>query len=127
MGRYIGTGNRAGIAGKIVLEKKEIVDLHKRRLNAIYDAELPNDIKYGLKYCDWRFLVCIPNRALVLKALFDNGLFAGTNFPSVSYMFSGIHSPIAEVKSMCILNLFNDLRVDTEFVFKSCRIINSLI
>lgn len=112
---------------KIVLEKKEIVDLHKRRLNAIYDAELPNDIKYGLKYCDWRFLVCIPNRALVLKALFDNGLFAGTNFPSVSYMFSGIHSPIAEVKSMCILNLFNDLRVDTEFVFKSCRIINSLI
>ena len=88
---------------------------------------MPNDIKYGSEYCDWRFLVCIPNRALVLKALFDNGLFAGTNFPSVSYMFSGIHSAVAEVKSMCILNLFNDLRVDTEFVFKSCRIINSLM
>ena len=53
--------------------------------------------------------------------------FAGTNFPSVSYMFKGVSSPVAEVEAKHIVNLFNDFRFSEAQARKICDVINSVI
>ena len=63
----------------------------------------------------------------VLDAIFNAGLFAGTNFPSVSYLFKGASAPVAENEAKHIVNLFNDFRINEDQALKICQIINSII
>lgn len=70
-------------------------------------------------------MLCVDKRDEILDAIFKAGLFAGTNFPSVAYLFHGENFLIAEKESKSILNLFNDFRVDELFANRLCEIINS--
>ena len=47
--------------------------------------------------------------------------------PSVSYMFKGVSSPVAEVEAKHIVNLFNDFRFSEAQARKICDVINSVI
>jgi len=93
-------------------------------LNNIYKTELPSEIQLSDEYNSWRFNILVKDRALVLKSIFDNGLFAGTNYPSVAHMFKGETALIAEKYEKKIVNLFNDFRFDEEQAHEVCRIIN---
>ena len=69
-------------------------------------------------------MISVENRDKVLEAIFENHLFAGTNFPSVSWMFKQQHSERAELEAKHVLNLFNDHRVNEEFAHRICNVIN---
>ena len=99
----------------------------KEKINRIYRENLPYEVQWGDDYSQWRFMISVENREEVLKAIFDAGLFAGTNFPSISWMFKSVHCENAERESKHIVNLFNDFRVNEQFAYKICEIIKSKI
>ena len=111
----------------IVNEKIEKVKADKDIINKIYRSNLPKELQWGEGYDNWRFMMSVDNRDQLLKAIFAAGLFAGTNFPSVSWMFKGQHCERAEEEATHILNLFNDFRVNEEMAYKTCEIIKANI
>ena len=110
-----------------IKEKMLSVAREKAKINKVYKENLPQEIQWGDDYSPWRFMISVENRDEVLNAIFDAGLFAGTNFPSVSWMFKSVHSENAENEAKHIINLFNDYRVNEQFAYKICDIINSKI
>ena len=100
---------------------------HKEIINNIYCEYLPKELQWDLDYANWRFMIEVDNRDYVVNKIFDEKLFAGKNFPSVSMLFKGIHMRGAEQESNRIINLFNDFRVDEDFAYRICSIINSAI
>lgn len=111
----------------IIKAKMATVAREKEKINNIYRENLPQWLQWGDDYCNWRFMISVENRDEVLNAIFDAGLFAGTNFPSVSWMFKTVHSENAENEAKHIINLFNDFRVNEHFAYQICEIINSKI
>ena len=111
----------------IIKTKMATVASEKEKINRIYRENLPYEVQWGDDYSQWRFMISVENREEVLKAIFDAGLFAGTNFPSISWMFKSVHCENAERESKHIVNLFNDFRVNEQFAYKICEIINSKI
>lgn len=111
----------------IVRTKMEKVKADKDIINKIYRSNLPKELQWGEGYDNWRFMMSVDNRDQLLKAIFDAGMFAGTNFPSVSWMFKGQHCKRAEEEATHILNLFNDFRVNEEMAYKTCEIIRANI
>ena len=69
----------------IIERKLPKVIAEKEKINKIYRNLLPESIQMGDDFQNWRFMIVIENRQKVLDAIFKAGLFAGTNFPSVSY------------------------------------------
>jgi hypothetical protein len=104
--------------------KLKEAQLHKERLNHIYRNNLPKKIQLGDEFSNWRFSIVVKNRAEVLEAIFKEGLFAGTNYPSISYMFKATPSPFAENLGHQIINLFNNFSFDELRAKKVCEIIN---
>lgn len=111
----------------VISEKIASVTEEKAKINKVYKENLPIEIQWGDDYSHWRFMISVENRDEVLNAIFDASLFAGTNFPSVSWMFKSVHSENAENDAKHIINLFNDFRVNEQFAYKICDIINSKI
>jgi hypothetical protein len=109
---------------KIKLEQAQI---HKGKLNSIYRNNLPKKIQLGEEFSNWRFSIIVDNRKEILEAIFREGLFAGTNYPSISNMFKGQTSPFAESFGQNIINLFNSSNVDELMARKLCRVINNFI
>lgn len=97
----------------------------RSRINQIYRTHLPEAIQWGPDYENWRFMVSVEKRDDVLNAIFASGLFAGANYPSVSYLFKKQHSPRAEEEAMHTLNLINNHRVDEAFALNICEVINT--
>jgi len=110
----------------VIRNKISQIDKNKSIINEIYKNNLPKDIQWE-GYDNWRFMIEVEKRDEILNAIFNNGLFAGTNFPSVSWMFKGTHSINAEKESKHIINLFNDFRVNEDFAVRICKIINTVI
>lgn len=111
----------------IIERKLPKVIAEKEKINKIYRNLLPESIQMGDDFQNWRFMIVIENRQKVLDAIFKAGLFVGTNFPSVSYMFKGVSSPVAEVEVKHIVNLFNDFWFSEAQARKICDVINSVI
>ena len=103
----------------------EEVKSQKQRINAIYKSNLPEDIQWGDEYNNWRFMISMSNRDNILQKILSAKLFAGTNFPSAAYLFGGIHLPNVENEQKKILNLFNDFRVNEDFAYMVCNVINA--
>ena len=112
---------------EVIRKKLPVISEQKERINKIYREQLPKSIQWGEEYENWRFMVSLENRDEVLKAIFEKDLFAGTNFPSVSWMFKQQHSVYAEEEANHILNLFNDHRVNEEFAHRICKVINEIL
>lgn len=111
----------------IIKAKMASVARDKEKINMIYRDNLPHEVLWGDEYSHWRFIISVENRDELLNAIFDAGLFAGTNFPSVSWMFKSVHCKSAEKEAKHIINLFNDFRVNEQFAYRICEIINSKI
>ena len=109
----------------LIEKKKTVVQENKELINSIYRENLPQSIQMGNEYENWRFCILVNNQQQLLEQIFRNNLFAGTNFPSISYMFKGVHSQNAEDESSRIINLFNDFRINKEQALRLCDIIVS--
>lgn len=120
-------GSKLNMSGREYLElvekKKLEVKVQKEAINAIYRNNIPKEVQMGKEYENWRFCIIVNNQRALLEEIFRNNLFAGVNFPSVSYMFSGIHSAKAELESKRIINLFNDYRMNSEQAYAICEIV----
>ena len=88
---------------------------------------LPKSIQVENQLNNWRYIIMVENQQEVLEAIFEHNLFAGTNFPSVSYLFKGISSPVAEEEASHIINLFNDFRISEEQAIEICNVINKVL
>lgn len=111
----------------IIRTKLAKVEADKEIINAIYRNNLPKEIQWGEGYEDWRFMIRVENRDEVLKSIFEDGLFAGVNFPSVAWMFKGQHCKNAETEASHMINLFNDFRVNERMAYRICEMINKTI
>ena len=105
----------------------ESIAVHKAKLNELYANELPVNIQFPVDYNQWRFNIRVDERAPLLKAITDKGLFAGSNFPSVSGMFGGGNKSNAIREGRHIMNLFNDFRFDEEKGMKICEVIRRYV
>ncbi len=120
-----GSLDSAQIYMEQVEEKLYLTNVHKQRINAIYEYYLSPYINWTKDYQSWRFVFEVEQRDVCLKKIFDAGFFAGTNFPSVAFLFKGEHLPFAEQEQNRLLNLFNDFRVDEKFARQICEVITT--
>lgn len=108
---------------KAEIEKKmDAVIAHKEKLNAIYRRNIAKRYRLPDPYQHWRFHIIVPNKAEVLKAIFDSGLFA-----SGHYAVQGGDCPIATNLHAIVINLFNDFYFTEEQANKVCKIINEVV
>jgi len=86
---------------------------HKRRLNAIYTAALPEEIRLPARFQSWRFHIVVPRPDRLVERLFAEGLFASRHYASLGGIFSrDTHFPEAQRLQQGIVNLFNDRSFD---------------
>lgn len=94
-------------------ERDKILE-HKTLINTIYNEAIPKSIQMGSDYINWRYMILSEYRDDIINRLFKAGLFAGKNYPSVSYLYDEVNSPCAEAEANMTLNLFNDFRINEE-------------
>lgn len=105
---------------KAEIEKKmDAAISHKEKLNDIYRRNLSKHVlRLPDPYQHWRFHIVVPNKAEMLQAIFDSGLFA-----SGHYAVQGGDCPIAANLHARIINLFNDFYYTEEQAQKTCDVI----
>ena len=96
---------------------------HRARLNQIYATRLPVEIQLPSAYQGWRFNIRLRNKAKVLSAIFDAGLFASSHYASLAGIMAEGQSPQAETLAGEVINLFNDHHFDEEKAERVCQVI----
>jgi len=100
---------------------------HRKKLNAIYQRLLPRDIQMSDNYQLWRFNIVVENKSDILKAIFENGLFASSHYPSLAGIMADGSCPRAESLHSRVINLFNDHHFDEQKAERVCNVILSCI
>ena len=70
--------------------------LQREALNKIYASHLPLEIQMPERYQTWRFNIRVPNKKQILKAVFDQGLFASSHYASLAGIMSDGSAPVAQ-------------------------------
>ena len=96
---------------------------HRAELNAVYQKLLPYESQLPKAYQIWRFNIRVKNKALVLKAIFNAGLFASSHYASVAGIMADVRAPQAEKLADQVINLFNDYHFDLKKAEKICEVI----
>ncbi|HYG63314.1 MAG TPA: hypothetical protein VEL74_12085, partial [Thermoanaerobaculia bacterium] len=97
-----------------VLDTLAAVDEQKRRLNAIYAAEIPEEARLPAAFQGWRFHVLVPEPDALADRLFAGGLFASRHYQPLAGVFGEGPFPHAEALHARVVNLFNDFYFDEE-------------
>jgi hypothetical protein len=92
-------------------------------LNQIYAGLLPVEIQLPQRYQSWRFNIRLKNKERVLKAIFDEGLFASSHYASLAGIMSNGRAVNAERLADEVVNLFNDHHFDEVRAEKVCDLI----
>ncbi|MEI6221562.1 MAG: hypothetical protein WCP97_02245, partial [bacterium] len=96
----------------------------KNKINSIYENMLPKKIQFAAKFQQWRFNITVPQKEVLLKEIFKNGLFASSHYASLDGIFSTNKAPNAEKIHSSIINLFNDRYFNESKAVQLCKIIN---
>jgi len=104
-----------------VSARREELRALKQRLNDIYHDMLPKSIQMPDIYHNWRFNIWVNNKAEIMQALTDNGLFASGHYKPQAEGF-----PVAKDLYEHVVNLFNDSYYTEEHARRTCEIINHL-
>lgn len=102
----------------VLKERIDVSRHHKKRLNAIYQKRLPGRIQLDEEFQNWRFNILVDNKDVILKELFENGLFASSHYSPLMPM-----TGTAEALQKRVINLFNDFYFTEEMAQKACDII----
>jgi dTDP-4-amino-4,6-dideoxygalactose transaminase len=90
-----------------------VVADHKRRLNAIYSAVIPEHVHLEARFQSWRFNILVPEPDRLIERLFAEGLFASRHYAPLGGIVPGAaRFPRAERLHQSIVNLFNDRYFD---------------
>src|SRR5258706_1234322 len=95
----------------------------RETLNKIYASRLPQEVQLPERYQTWRFNIRVPNKMQILKAIFDNGLFASSHYASLAGIMSEDRAPVAQALASEVINLFNDNYFDEQKAERVCEII----
>lgn len=101
---------------------------HKDKINAIYNANIPNILKLGGDL--WRYNILLPseyNRDLLLDKIFTKGLYASNHYMSVARIFKQQICINAEREACQIINLFNEEKYSEDMAFETAKIINDYL
>jgi hypothetical protein len=96
---------------------------HRAELNEVYRKLLPPEIQLPEAYQTWRFNIRIKNKAHVLNAIFNAGLFASSHYASLAGIMAEGQAPTAEALADQVINLFNDNHFDIQKSEKICKVI----
>jgi hypothetical protein len=96
---------------------------HRIELNEVYRRLLPQEIQLPQAYQTWRFNLRLKNKAHVLSAIFNAGLFASSHYASMAGVMAEGHAPQAEILADQVVNLFNDHHFDLQKAEKICEVI----
>lgn len=102
------------------------IEVQKNKINDIYYEIIPKVLQFKKCYQDWRFNIYVANKNEVLKALYQNELFASSHYVSVQGVFTTIHFPNVFLVQSGIINLFNDFRYNEDMAYKTACIIKNL-
>lgn len=121
-----GPGEERNFCVQIEACKKRLceIDLHKRQVNALYDAGL-RDWALPEEFNQWRYQIRLPNKKIrdrIFEAIFEAGLFCSHHYPLLAPNQAGRY-PIAEELHNTILNLFNEKLFSKEQAVEIIRII----
>jgi hypothetical protein len=95
----------------------------RKALNDIYRMHLSEEIQLPERYQTWRFNIRVPNKKQILKAIFDNGLFASSHYASLAGIMSDGSAPVAQTLANEVINLFNDQYFNEQMAQRACEII----
>lgn len=109
---------------KKVLEKREEIDKHKKKINEIYFSQIERAELLPEGFHDWRFNILVKNKKIILKKIFESSLFASSHYASISHIFNDDYSKNAEKLHKNVINLFNDHRIEKDAAEKIVEIIN---
>ena len=96
----------------------------KKKINDIYNKNLPRDIQLDSAFQNWRYNIIVPQKEKLLSKIFANKLFASTHYASLNGIFSNGYSENAEKLHSMVVNLFNDRYFDEEKALQTARIVN---
>jgi len=95
----------------------------RETLNNIYASHLPQVIQLPERFQTWRFNIRVSNKQQILKAIFEQGLFASSHYASLAGIMSMNRAPVAKMLADDVLNLFNDHHFDIQMAERVCEII----
>ena len=95
----------------------------REKLNGIYASCLPEEIQLSPNYQMWRFNVRVKNKSQIMKAIFENGLFASSHYASLAGVMAEGYAPVADALANEVINLFNDHHFDVQRADRVCEII----
>ena len=101
--------------------KMDTIIAHKEKLNAVYRANLPENIQLPDAFQHWRFNILVQNKEEILAALQAKGLAAESVYASQSeecLLVSNLHA--------YVINLYNDKSFTLEQAEKVCEVISGL-
>ncbi len=96
---------------------------HRKMINEIYISLLPTEYCLPPGYQRWRFNLLVPARDELLKAIFDEGLFASSHYASLGGIMGPGNCPVAEDLASQVVNLFNDFHFTEDMARNICAII----
>ncbi|MBI5360786.1 MAG: hypothetical protein HZA48_09435 [Planctomycetes bacterium] len=96
----------------------------KKKINDIYNKNLPKYIQLDSAFQNWRYNIIVPHKEKLLSKIFASKLFASTHYASLNGIFSKGRSKNAEGLHSLVVNLFNDRYYDEAKARQTARIIN---
>ncbi|MCE9644492.1 MAG: hypothetical protein K8S20_00720 [Chloroflexi bacterium] len=92
-------------------------------INQIYENALPKEIQLPEQYQMWRFNIRVKEKARILGAIFEEGLFASSHYASLAGIMADGLTPQADSLAGEVINLFNDFHFDEKKAQKICDVI----
>ena len=98
--------------------KMDAIIAHKEKLNAVYRANLPENIQLPDAFQHWRFNILVQNKQEILAALAAEGLIADSLYPALD-----ASCLVANNLHAYVINLYNDKLFTVEQAERACEII----
>lgn len=92
-------------------------------LNEIYVSHLPLELQLRQEYQLWRFNIRVKNKAKIMRAIFEAGLFASSHYVSLAGIMAVGSAPHADILADEVINLFNDHHFDAGRAAQICDLI----
>ena len=102
---------------------------HKQCINLIYDNLIPDAIKMGSTFNNWRYQLLMPSVEMkreVLSSLERVNLFASGHYASAAILYKRQHLTNAEKEAKVIVNLFNEERYSESMATETARVIKDI-
>jgi len=69
---------------EVVQKHVIVVHQHKKHINSIYAASLPQSVQIDESFNNWRFNIIVNNKDKILNDIFNNNLFASSHYPGLA-------------------------------------------